>query len=149
MVMSGYKYRVAEPNIGEDELKLVTEVIRSGWISGIGSFVKEFERKFAQWIGMKYGIAVANGTVALHLALAALGIGPGDEVIVPDLTFAATINAVLYTGAKPIIVDVHPEYWCIDPERVKKVITPKTKAIIPVHLYGHPCDMGAIKEIAE
>jgi perosamine synthetase len=143
-----YRYPVAEPDIGEEELRKVVEAVKSGWISSKGGFIEEFERGFANYIGMKYGVAVSNGTAALHLALVALGIGPGDEVIVPDLTFAATINAVLHTGAKPVIVDIHPEYWCMDPDKLEKAITPKTKAIIPVHLYGHPCDMGAIIEIA-
>lgn len=147
--MSKYRYSIAEPDIGEDELLAVTAAIKSNWISGIGPFVREFERKFAQWIGVKYGVATANGTVALHLALAALGVGPGDEVLVPDLTFAATINAVLYAGAKPVIVDVHPDYWCINPDLVRKFITPRTKAMIVVHLYGHPCDMKPILEVAE
>jgi perosamine synthetase len=143
-----YRYMVAEPDIGEEELRNVVEAVKSGWISSKGRFIEEFERGFANYIGMKYGVAVSNGTTALHLALVTLGIGPGDEVIVPDLTFAATINAVLYTGAKPVIVDIHPEYWCMNPDRVEKAITPKTKAIMPVHLYGHPCDMDPIMEIA-
>jgi perosamine synthetase len=143
-----YRYLVAEPDIGEEELRNVVEAVKSGWISSKGKFIEKFEREFANYIGMKYGVAVSNGTVALHLALAALGIGPGDEVIVPDLTFVATINAVLYTGARPVIVDIHPEYWCMDPDKVEKAITPKTKVIIPVHLYGHPCDMDPIMEIA-
>jgi len=148
MSFSRYRYPVAEPELGEEELKNVIEAVRSGWISGMGRFVKEFEEAFARYIGVKYGIATSSGTTALHLALVALGVGPGDEVIVPDLTFAATINAVIYTGAKPVIVDIHPDYWCIDPDKLEKAITPRTKAIIPVHLYGHPCDMDPIMEIA-
>jgi perosamine synthetase len=143
-----YRYPVAEPDIGEEELRNVIEAVKTGWISSKGKFIEEFERRFANYVGMKYGITVSNGTTALHLALVALGIGPGDEVIVPDLTFAATINTVLYTGARPIIVDIHPEYWCMDPDKVRKAITPKTRAIIPVHLYGHPCGMDPIMEIA-
>lgn len=143
-----YRYPVAEPDLGEEELRNVIEAVKSGWISSKGRFIEDFERAFANYIGVKYGIATSNGTTALHLALVALGIGSGDEVIVPDLTFAATINAVLYTGAKPVIVDIHPEYWCMDPDKVEKAITSRTKAIIPVHLYGHPCDMDPIMEIA-
>jgi len=94
-------------------------------------------------------IAVSNGTAALHLALKALGIGPGDEIIVPSLTFIATANVVAYCGAKPVFVDVHPEYWCLDPTKLEEKINDRTKAIIPVHLYGHPCDMDPILEIAE
>jgi len=144
-----YRYPIAEPEIGEEELKNIVEAVKSGWISSKGRFIEEFEKSFANYIGMKYGISTSNGTTALHLALVALGIGPGDEVIVPDLTFAATINAVLYTGAKPVIVDVNPLYWGADPVAIKNAITKNTKAIIPVHLYGHPCDIGAIMEIAE
>jgi len=143
-----YRYPVAEPEIGEEELKNIVEAVKSGWVSSKGKFIEEFESSFAKYIGVKYGIATSNGTAALHLALAALNIGEGDEVIVPDLTFAATINAVIYTGAKPVIVDINPDYWCIDPDKLEKAITPNTKAIIPVHLYGHPCDMEAVMEIA-
>lgn len=139
---------VAEPYIGDEELKNVIEAVKSGWISSKGKFIEEFEREFAKYCGVKYGVATANGTVALHLALKALGIGKGDEVIVPTLTFVATANAVTYCGAKPVFVDSHPEYWCIDPEKIEEKITPRTKAIIPVHLYGHPCDMDRIMEIA-
>jgi len=144
-----YKYPVAEPEVGEEELKNVVEAVRSGWVSSKGKFIEEFEKFFAKYVGVKYGVATSNGTAALHLALAALGVGPHDEVIVPDLTFAATINAVLYVGAKPVIVDIDPNYWCLSPSSVRKVISSRTKAIIAVHLYGHPCDMDAIMEIAE
>lgn len=144
-----FKYPVAEPEIGEEELKNVVEAVRSGWISSKGEFIEKFEKSFSKYIGVRHGITTSNGTVALHLALVALGIGPGDEVIVPDLTFAATINAVLYTGANPVIVDINPDYWCIDTSKLREAITPRTKAIIPVHLYGHPCDMDEIMEISE
>jgi perosamine synthetase len=144
-----YKYPVAEPEIGEKELSNVVEAVESGWVSSKGKFIEEFENSFAKYVGVKYGVATSNGTAALHLALAALGVRPHDEVIVPDLTFAATINAVLYVGAKPIIVDIDPNYWCLDPSNLRKAITSRTKAIIPVHLYGHPCDMDAILEVAE
>ncbi len=139
---------IAEPCLGPEEQENVLEAIRSGWISSQGKFIPEFEQKFARYCGTRYGVATANGTVALHLALKAIGIGPGDEVIVPVLTFIATANAVAYCNAKPVLVDVHPEYWCIDPVEVERNITDKTKAIIPVHLYGHPCDMNAITDIA-
>jgi perosamine synthetase len=144
-----YRYPVAEPEIGEEELRNVVEAVKNGWISSKGKFVEEFENSFAKYVGTKYSVATSNGTAALHLALASLGIGPGDEVIVPDLTFAATINAVLYVGAKPVIVDIDPNYWCLDPSKLEEAITSRTKAIIPVHLYGHPCDMDAIIEVAE
>ncbi|MDM8000436.1 MAG: DegT/DnrJ/EryC1/StrS family aminotransferase [Dehalococcoidia bacterium] len=139
---------VAETSLGQEELNNATEAIRSGWISSQGPFIVEFEHKFAQYCGVRHGIATANGTVALHLALKALGIGKGDEVIVPVLTFIATANAVTYCNARPIFVDSDPRYWCIDPSKIERSITSKTRAIIPVHLYGHPCDMDAIMGIA-
>ncbi|MBL7147192.1 MAG: DegT/DnrJ/EryC1/StrS family aminotransferase, partial [Nanoarchaeota archaeon] len=140
---------VAEPNLDGNELKYVVDCVKTGWISSIGSYVTKFENTFSRYCGMKHGIAVANGTVALHVALEALGIKKGDEVIIPSLTFVATANAVKYTGAKPVFVDSEPRTWNIDPEKIEEKITPRTKAIIPVHLYGHPCDMGRITEIAE
>jgi perosamine synthetase len=139
---------IAQPLLGDEELNNVIEAVKSGWISSKGRFISEFEKNAAKYFGGRYGIATSSGTTALHLALVALGIGKGDEVIVPNLSFIATANVVRYTGAKPVFVDVHPEYWCIDPEKIKKKITKKTKAIIPVHLYGHPCDMDMIKSIA-
>ena len=139
---------VAEPSIGQQELRNITEAVESGWISSIGKFIPEFEEKFAAYCETKYGIATSSGTTALHLALIALGIEPGDEIIIPTLTFVATANAVIYTGARPVFVDSHPDYWCINPENIEEAITPRTKAIIPVHLYGHPCDMDAILDIA-
>jgi perosamine synthetase len=140
---------VLEPNLGNEELNKVTEAILSGWISSKGKFIGEFEENFAKYHGMYGGVATSNGTAALHLALKALGIKNGDEVIIPVLTFAATANAVLYCNANPVYVDSHPEYWCIDPEQICEKITKKTKAIIPVHLYGHPCDMKWLMDIAE
>ena len=140
---------VAEPCLGEEELKNVVEAVKSGWISSKGKFIEEFEKEFAKYCGVRHGVATANGTVALHLALKALGIGKNDEVIVPTLTFVATANAVTYCNAKPVFVDSHPEYWCIDPEKIEGKITKNTKAIIVVHLYGHPCDMDWIMDVAE
>jgi len=140
---------IAEPSLGEEELNNVIEAIKSGWISSKGKFIPEFEENFARYCGVRNGVATSNGTVALHLALIALGIGAGDEVIVPTLTFIATANAVKYTGAEPVFVDSHPDYWCIDPQKIQQAITPKTRAIIPVHLYGHPCDMDPIMDVAK
>ncbi|MGB2727295.1 MAG: DegT/DnrJ/EryC1/StrS family aminotransferase [Halobacteriota archaeon] len=140
---------IAEPSLGEEELKNVTEAVKSGWISSKGSFIEEFERNFSNYCNRKYGVATSNGTVALHLALKTLGIGKGDEVLVPDLTFVAVANTVTYCNAKPVFVDSHPDYWCIDPEKVDEKITPQTKAIIPVHLYGHPCDMDPLLDFAK
>jgi len=139
---------VAKPCLGEEELNNVIEAVKSGWISSKGKFIQEFEKKFSAYLGVKYGVATSNGTVALHLALEALGIGSKDEVIVPTLTFVATANAVTYAGAKPIFVDSHSNYWCINPEKIEEHITPKAKAIIPVHLYGHPSEMDKIMDIA-
>jgi len=140
---------IAEPCLGEEELKNVIEAIKSGWISSKGKFIEEFEEKFARYCGVKYGVATSNGTVALHLALTALGIREGDEVFIPTLTFIATANTVRYTGAKPVFVDSHPDYWCIDPGKIEEKVTLRAKAIIPVHLYGHPCDMNPIMKIAK
>ena len=140
---------VAEPSITQKEIDYVMDAVKSGWVSSIGEYISRFEQSFAEYIGVKYALTTSNGTTALHLALVSLGIKEGDEVIIPDLTFVATANAVAYTGAKPVMADVDPETWCIDPEDVKKKITPKTKAIIPVHLYGHPANMDPIMEIAE
>ena len=140
---------IAEPSLGEEELKNVVEAVKSGWISSKGKFIEEFEQEFANYCGRRYGVATSNGTVALHLALKALGIGKGDGVIVPDLTFVAVANSVTYCNAKPVFVDSHPDYWCMNPKEIEGKITTKTKAIIPAHIYGHPCDMDAIIDIAE
>ena len=140
---------VAEPSLGEEELENVIKAVKSGWISSKGEFIEKFERDFARYCGVKHGIATSSGTTALHLALAALGIGKGDEVIVPTLTFVATANSVTYCNAKPVFIDSHPEYWCMDPEKIEERITENTRAIICVHLYGHPCDMDWIRDIAE
>jgi perosamine synthetase len=140
---------VSEPTITEKEIEYVMQAVKSGWVSSLGEYINKFEDEFAKFVGTKYALTVANGTVGLHLALVSLGIKEGDEVIVPDLTFIATANAVKYTGAKPVFVDIDKETWCISPDDIKKKITPKTKAIIPVHLYGHPADMDPILEIAK
>jgi len=144
-----YEIPIAEPDIGENELKSVTEAVKSGWVSSKGPFIQEFEKKISSYIGVKNGIATSNGTAALHLALMALEIGHKDEVIVPALTFASVANTVIYTGAKPVFVDSHPDYWCINPQEIEDKIGKGTKAIMPVHLYGHPCDMDAIMKIAK
>jgi GDP-mannose 4,6-dehydratase len=140
---------MAKPFLGKEELFNVIEAINSGWISSKGEFIKKFEQSFADYCNVRYGVSTSNGTTALHLALTALGIKEGDEVIIPDLTFIATANAVKYCGATPVFVDVHPDYWCINPSKIEEKITPRTKAIIPVHLYGHPCDMDPIINLAK
>lgn len=144
-----YYFPVAIPNLNGNEFKYLTDAFMSSWISSSGEYIDQFEQNFAAYCDCEHGIAVSNGTAALHLALVALGIKPGDEVIVPDLTFAATINTVLHAQATPVIVDVDKDSWCIDTKEIIKAITPKTKAIIPVHLYGQVCDMQSIMEIAE
>jgi perosamine synthetase len=141
-------FPVAIPNLNGNEFKYLTDAFMSTWISSSGEYIVRFEEEFSKYSDCKYGVAVSNGTVALHLALVVLGIGQGDEVIIPDLTFAATINTVLHAGATPVIVDVEEDSWCIDPKAIEKAITPKTKAIIPVHLYGQACDMATIMDIA-
>jgi perosamine synthetase len=144
-----YKFPVYQPSLTGNEKKYVNECLDSSWISSKGKFIAEFEEKFGQYIGIKHSLSVCNGTVALHLALEGLGIGPGDEVIVPTLTYIASVNAIKYTGATPIFVDSLPDTWQLDPESVKQKITRKTKAIMVVHLYGHPCPMRELTQIAQ
>lgn len=143
------KIPVCAPKIGEKEIAYVERCIRSGWISSKSTYVREFEEKFARYCGCKYGITTNSGTTALHLALATLGIGKGDEIIIPTFTMIATANAVTYTGAEPVLVDVDMETWNIDVSKLEGKITKRTKAIIPVHTYGHPADMDTILDIAE
>ena len=140
---------VAEPVIGEPELAYVTDAVRSSWVSSKGPYVEVFEAAMARLCGTEYAIAVSSGTTALHVALAALDIGPGDEVIVPTFTFVATASTVRHVGATPVFADADPGHWCIDVEDIEHRITPRTKAIIPVHIYGHPADMDAIRSIAQ
>lgn len=140
---------LAEPYFDKEEFDNLAETVMSGWISSRGYFIPKFEESFRNYYGTKYAVSVSNGTAALHLALLALDIKKDDEVIVPTLTFISPVNAVFYCGAKPVFVDAHQEYWGIDPEKIEKAITKKTKAIIIVHLYGHSCDMDAIIKIAK
>lgn len=139
---------VCEPTLGGNELKYVTQAVETNWISSAGSFIRDFEAQFADYCGVKYGIACANGTVAMHLAMATLGLEPDDEVIIPTFTMIATANAVTYCGAKPVLVDMEPEYWQMDLNMVEAKITPRTRAIVPVHIYGHPTDMDPLRELA-
>src|ERR1700731_2844823 len=140
---------ISKPFIGAREKELVLDALDSGWVSSIGKYIDEFETNFARYCGTEYALAVNSGTAGLHLALATLGLQPGDEVIVPDLTFVATANAVAYTGAMPVLADIDPDTLCIDPASVKSQITARTKAIIPVHLYGHPADMDGLSAIGD
>lgn len=139
---------VASPIFQGNELAYIVDCIESNWISSQGRYVSDFERQFSNYCGSTHGIAVSSGTAALHLALTALDIGPGDEVIIPDLTFAATANAVIYTGATPVMVDIDPQTWCMDPASVKAHITSRTRALMPVHLYGQVADLAALNDIA-
>ena len=140
---------VCEPLLGGNELKYVTEAVGTGWISSSGKYVNQFEEAFAKYCGVKYAVAVCNGTVAIHLALSALGIGRGDEVIIPSFTMIATAFAVCYTGAKPVFVDADKDTWNIDVTKIEEKITQNTKAIIPVHIFGNPCNMDEIGKIAK
>jgi perosamine synthetase len=144
-----YKYPVYQPSLSGNEKKYVNECLDSTWISSKGKFIKEFEDGFAKFIDVKHAASVSNGTVAIHLALVALGIGHGDEVIVPTLTYIASVNAIAYTGAKPVFVDSLLDSWQIDPTQVEQKITPATKAIMAVHLYGQACDMDALQAICK
>ena len=139
---------VYEPWLGELEAEYVLEAVNTGWISSLGRYVTEFEQAFAAYCGAAHGVSTSNGTTALHLGLHALGIGPGDEVIVPVLTFVASANAVAYTGAKPVFADVDAETWTIRVDEVERLITDRTRAVMPVHLYGHPAPTKEIMELA-
>jgi perosamine synthetase len=143
-----YKIPLYQPELSGNEKRYVLECLETNWISSRGRFVNEFENQFAEFIGVPHAIAVSNGTVALHLSLITLGIGPGDEVIVPTLTYIAAVNSIAYTGATPVFVDSVRETWQVDPADVLRKITPRTKAIMAVHLYGHPCQMDELQEIA-
>lgn len=144
-----HKIPVYQPSLMGNEKKYVNDCLDTNWISSKGKYVSLFEEAFAKYINVKYATGVCNGTVALHLALVALGIGAGDEVIVPTLTYIASVNTIVYTGAKPVFVDSLPNTWQINPQEVRRSITPNTKAIMAVHLYGHPCEMSLLKEIAD
>lgn len=146
---SGKIIPVCEPKLDGNELKYVSECIKTGWISSTGGkYIKKFEDGFARCCGTKYAVSCVNGTAALHLALTALGIGKGDEVIIPTFTMIATPNAVTYLGARPVLIDSEPVTWNIDPEEIEGKITKKTKAIIVVHTYGHPAEMDIVLKIA-
>jgi perosamine synthetase len=139
---------LAEPTLDGNELAYLTDCITSGWVSSRGAYVKRFEQEMAAWCGVRHSIATSSGTSALHLALVAIGVGPGDEVIVPALSYVAPANAVVYTGAQPVFVDADCGTWNLDTDQLADKITPATKAIIVVHLYGHPVDMDAVASLA-
>lgn len=139
---------VSHPVLTGNEAQYVEECLQSSWISSIGRFIALFEDSFARFCGVGHAVACSSGTSALHLAFLALGVGPGDEVIVPTLTYVASANAVRYCGAQPVFVDSERDTWNLDPEQIEKRITPKTRAILAVHLYGHPAEMDPIVELA-
>lgn len=139
---------VCEPFLTGKELDYVADCLKTNWISSMGKYIGQFETQFASYCGCKHGISVTNGTAALHLALASLGIGPGDEVILPAFTMAASVFSIIYTGAKPVLVDSEPDTWNMAVSGIEERINDRTRAIMPVHIYGHPCDMDPIIEIA-
>ncbi|MGB8214540.1 MAG: DegT/DnrJ/EryC1/StrS family aminotransferase [Anaerolineales bacterium] len=140
---------VNEPLLGERELEYVTECLRTGWISSAGRFIEEFEEKWAAYCGMQYGIAVSSGTAALQVALRCLDLQPGDEVILPSFTIISCALPILECGAVPVLVDSEPRTWCMDVSQVEARITPRTRAILSVHIYGHPVDMDPLLALAE
>ena len=140
---------ITKPSISKDEISYVDDAIRNGWGENCYDYIEKFECSFAEYIGVKHGLATSCCTGAIHLALMAMGVKPGDEVILPDITWIASVEPVMYIGAKPVFVDVKKDTWCVDPKKVEKAITPKTKAIIVVHIYGNMVEMDEILEIAE
>ena len=140
---------VASVDLSGNEEAYAVDAIRSTWISSTGAYLNRFEREFAEYCNTATSLTVCNGTVALHLALMGLDVRPGDEVLVPSLTYVATANAVRYVGAEPVFVDVDPDTWCIDPDKLEAAITRRTRGIIPVHLLGHPADMDRINRVAD
>lgn len=139
---------VCRPVLAGRELQYVEECLRTGWISSSGKFVTQFEERFASYLGLPHAVTASSGTAALHMACAAARLGPGDEVLMPDFTMIATAFAACYTGAKPVFVDCDPETWTMDPARVEEKITPRTRALITVPIYGHPCEMGPLLALA-
>jgi len=145
----GYKIPIYEPSLSGNEKKYVNECLDSSWISSRGEFINKFEQEFIHYIGSKHAVSVSNGTVALHLALVTLGISDGDEVIVPSFTYIASVSTICHAGATPVFVDSIYKTWQVDPDQVRKAITPKTRAIMVVHLYGQPCEMDELVKIAK
>jgi perosamine synthetase len=140
---------VNEPRLGKREEELLLDCVRSGWISSAGKYIEEFENGWAAYCGRRYGIAVSNGTAALQVAVACLGLQPGDQVIMPGFTIISCALAVIYNGGVPVLVDSDARTWCMDVKRVREKITPRTRAIMPVHIYGHPVDMDPLLNLAK
>ena len=139
---------VNEPLIGEREIEYVLDCLRTGWISSSGKYLESFEQAWASYCGMRYGVAVSNGSTALQVAVACLGLQPGDEVILPSFTIISCAQAVTYNGGIPVLVDSEPLTWCMDVSQLADRITPRTRAIMPVHIYGHPVDMDPVISLA-
>lgn len=142
-----WRMPLVQPSLGGNESRYVSDCLSSGWVSSQGAYISKFEDAFTEYMGGGLSRCTSSGTTALHLALLGLEIGHGDEVIVPDLTFGATANAVIHAGAEPVFVDVDPITWTIDPNQVTEAITEKTKAVVAVHLYGHPCEMQNLMDV--
>ncbi|HEX8145321.1 MAG TPA: DegT/DnrJ/EryC1/StrS family aminotransferase [Pyrinomonadaceae bacterium] len=140
---------VNEPLLNGRELEYVSECVRTGWVSSAGKFIEEFEGRWAAYCGRRYGVAVSSGTAALQLSVACIGLEPGDEVIIPSFTIISCALAVIYNECVPVLVDADPSTWCMDVSRVEEKIGPRTRAIMPVHIYGHPVDMDALQELAD
>lgn len=149
MIVAPERIPVAGPSISDREVELVAEAARTAWYQNHAAFNTRFERMLADYVGVAHAVSTPHCTAALHLALAALGVGPGDEVIAPDVTWIASVAPVVYVGAEPVLVDIDPRTWCIDPAAVERAIGPKTKAIIGVDLYGSTCDWERLREIAD
>ncbi|MGD2178648.1 MAG: DegT/DnrJ/EryC1/StrS family aminotransferase [Anaerolineae bacterium] len=140
---------LSEPALDGNELDYISDCVLSGWVSSKGPYVQRFESAMADFVALKHAVAVSSGTHALHLALLALGVGPGDEVILPALSYVASANAVVYTGARPVFVDVDDATWNLDLDQVERQVTPRTRVVMPVHLYGHPVRMDVLMAIAD
>lgn len=140
---------VNEPVIGEREIEYVMDCLRTGWISSAGTYIERFEREWAAYCGRRYGVAMCNGSVALQAAVAALKLKPGDEVIMPTFTIISCASAIIYNGGVPVLVDSDPRTWCMDVDQIEDKITPRTRAIMPVHIYGHPVDMDPVMKLAQ
>jgi perosamine synthetase len=140
---------VNEPALGDKELEYAAECIRTGWISSAGAFIERFESEWAAFCGMRYGVAVSNGTVALQVAVDCLDLAPGDEVIMPSFTIISCAQAVTQAKGVPVLVDSDPRTWCMDVSQVADRVTPRTRAVMPVHIYGHPVDMDPLLDLAE
>jgi perosamine synthetase len=149
MIVAPERIPVAAPSITDREVELAAEAARTAWRQNHYAYNARFERMVADYVGVGHAVSVPHCTAALHLALAALGVAPGDEVIVPDVTWIASVAPIVYVGADPVLVDILPDTWCIDPEAVEAAIGPRTKAILGVDLYGSTCDWDRLKTIAD